>query len=41
MSGAVDPATELPVFLKALDDAGMQDVVDAANAQLTAYLANQ
>ena len=40
MSGAVDPATELPVFLKALDDAGMQDVIDAANAQLTEYLAN-
>lgn len=40
MSGAVDPATELPVFLKALDDAGMQDVVNAANAQLTEYMAN-
>ena len=38
-AGAVDPATELPAFLAALDAAGMQTYLDAANAQLEAYLA--
>ena len=37
-AGAVDPATELPAFLAALDAAGMQTYLDAANAQLEAYL---
>lgn len=37
-AGAVDPATELPAFLAALDAAGMQTYLDAANAQLAAYL---
>lgn len=37
--GAADPATELPKFLEALDAAGMQTYLDAANAQLDAYLA--
>lgn len=37
-AGAVDPATELPTFLKMLEDAGMQTYLDAANAQLEAYL---
>ena len=37
--GAVDPATELPLFLDALEAAGMQTYLDAANAQLEAYLA--
>jgi hypothetical protein len=35
----VDPETELPAFLAALDAAGMQTYLDAANAQLDAYLA--
>ncbi|MDD3335024.1 MAG: ABC transporter substrate-binding protein [Eubacteriales bacterium] len=38
-AGAVDPATELPAFLSALEAAGMQTYVDAANAQLTEFLA--
>ena len=37
-AGAVDPATVLPEFLAALDAAGMQTYLDAANAQLNAYL---
>ncbi|MBQ8161109.1 MAG: ABC transporter substrate-binding protein [Clostridia bacterium] len=36
--GAIDPATELPKFLEALDAAGMQAYLDAANAQLDNYL---
>ena len=36
--GAVDPETELPKFLDALEAAGMQDYVAEANAQLEAYL---
>lgn len=36
--GAVDPETELPKFLEALDAAGMQAYLDEANAQLTQYL---
>lgn len=36
--GAVDPATELPAFLEALDNAGMQAYLDEANTQLQAYL---
>ena len=38
MSGAVDPATELPKFLEELDAAGINAIVDAANEQLNAYL---
>lgn len=38
-AGAIDPATELPAFLEALDAAGMQAYLDAANEQLSAYLA--
>ena len=37
--GAVDPATALPEFLAALDAAGMQTYLDAANAQLDAFMA--
>lgn len=37
--GAADPATALPELLKKLDDAGMQKIVDEANAQLQAFLA--
>ena len=38
-TGTVDPATALPEFLSALDAAGIQTVVDEANAQLDAYFA--
>ncbi len=38
-AGAVDPATELPKFLQALDAAGMETYLNEANAQLEAYLA--
>ena len=38
-AGAIDPETALPDFLSALDAAGMQTYLDAANAQLEAYLA--
>lgn len=40
-AGAIDPETALPEFLQKLDDAGMQKVVDEANAQLDAYFAAQ
>ena len=40
-AGTIDPATALPEFLQKLDDAGMQKVVDEANAQLDAYFATQ
>nr|MCR5332194.1 ABC transporter substrate-binding protein [Lachnospiraceae bacterium] len=39
--GAVDPETVLPGFLKKLDDNGMQKIVDEANNQLKAFLANK
>lgn len=39
-TGAVDPATAIPEFLEKLEANGMQKVVDEANAQLAAYLAN-
>ena len=38
MSGAVDPATELPTFLSALEEAGINDFVGAAQEQLAAYM---
>lgn len=38
MSGATDPATELPKFLDELNAAGIDAIVDAANQQLNAYL---
>ncbi len=37
--GAVNPETELPKFLSALDAAGMETYLNAANEQLAAYLA--
>ncbi len=37
-AGAVDPETTLPEFLAALEAAGMQTYLDAANAQLDAYM---
>ncbi len=36
--GAVDPETELPAFLAALESAGMQAYLEEANAQLQTYL---
>ena len=36
--GATDPATELPKFLDALENAGMDKYLEAANTQLEAYL---
>ena len=38
MSGVADPAEKLDEFLNALDSAGMQKVVDEANAQLQDFL---
>lgn len=40
-AGTVDPATALPEFLQKLEDAGMQKVIDEANAQLKAYFESQ
>ena len=37
--GTIDPETELPKFLDALKSAGIDKVVDEANAQLDAYFA--
>ena len=37
-TGAVDPETKLPDLLAKLEDAGMQKIVDEANAQLAAFL---
>ena len=38
MSGAVDPATELPKFLEELEGAGMPKLIEAANAQLAEFM---
>ena len=38
-AGALDPEATLPEFLAALDAAGMQTYLDAANAQLDAFMA--
>ena len=38
MSGAVDPATELPAFLSKLETAGINEFVAEAQAQLAAYV---
>ena len=40
-AGALDPETALPDFLAALDAAGMQTYLDAANAQLSAFMAGK
>lgn len=40
-AGTVDPATELPKFLDALEAAGMQKYLDEAQLQLDAFLAAQ
>lgn len=38
-TGSVNPDEKLPEFLKKLEENGVQKVIDEANAQLTAYLA--
>ncbi len=40
-TGFVDPAVELPKFLKALEDNGMQKVIDEANDQLNYWMENK
>lgn len=37
--GALDPETELPKFLQALEDAGIQDIIDEKQTQLDAWMA--
>jgi len=37
--GSVDPATEIPIFLERLDEAGLGDIIAAKQAQLDAWLA--
>ena len=39
--GVVDPATVLPEYIQALEDAGIQVIVDEKQAQLDAWSANQ
>lgn len=39
LCGSVDPETELPAFIKALNDAGYQDIIAAKQEQLDAWLA--
>ncbi len=39
--GAQDPATVMPEFLKALEDAGIDEIIAANQAQLDAWLAEQ
>lgn len=38
-SGSVDPATQIPAFVKALEDAGINTLIEANQAQLDAWLA--
>nr|WP_288978151.1 ABC transporter substrate-binding protein [uncultured Blautia sp.] len=38
LCGSVDPETEIPKFLQALDDAGCQDIIDAKQEQLNDWL---
>ncbi len=37
--GSVDPATEIPVFLERLSEAGLSDIIAAKQAQLDAWVA--
>ncbi|MBQ9262964.1 MAG: ABC transporter substrate-binding protein [Clostridia bacterium] len=39
--GAVDPETEIPIFLQRLSDAGLGDIIAAKQAQLNEWLAAQ
>ena len=39
MGGATNPDTVLPEFLAKLEEAGIQKLLDAANDQLSAFLA--
>ena len=36
-TGTVDPAEKLPEFLQKLEDNGINDIIDDANAQLEAF----
>ena len=38
-TGVVDPDEKLPEFLQKLDDAGINDILDDANAQLDEFMA--
>lgn len=38
-SGSVDPTTQIPAFVKALEDAGINTLIEANQAQLDAWLA--
>ncbi len=40
-AGSSDPETTLPKFLSALDDAGMQTIIESVQAQVDAYLEAQ
>ena len=39
--GSLDPDTEIEKFVKALDDAGYQDILNAKQEQLDAWVAQQ
>ena len=39
--GAVDPETQIPAFVKALEDAGINTIIEANQAQFDAWLAQQ
>lgn len=39
--GSVDPATEIPVFLERLQEAGLGTIIEAKQAQLDAWLASK
>ena len=41
ITGTVDPDEALPEFLQKLDDAGVNDVLDAANSQLEDFLTSK
>ena len=41
LCGSVDPETEIPKFVSALNDAGYQDILTAKQEQLDAWLGEQ
>lgn len=40
-AGSVDPDEKIPEFLKKLEEAGVNDIIDDANAQLDAFMAEK
>lgn len=40
-TGSVDPETQIPAYIKALEDAGINELVEANQEQLNEWLANQ